>query len=378
MTSLCRREGGARSLTKMSDSVKARFQSIKLLKNEQLGIGSYGMVCKAVCDGLLCAAKLLHPTIASPRNSQNFDQECQVLSAIKHPNVIQYLGTHQDPETRQQVLMMELMDESLTSFVERAEKDGRAPLPLHVQLNICHEIALALRYLHQNDIIHRDLSSNNVLSLGGKRFKVTDFGMSKLINSGTNVMPLTQCPGCPAYMSPEALETPPVYSKKLDTFSFGVLTIQIHTCRFPDPGPPKRKVRDPKYPVAVELPVFDTERRKSHIDLIPPTHPLLGISKACLSYQEEDRPTTVELCDHISGLKLTAGYIQSVQGESEDKLMLEIKGLKAIISKNENVTSSLKNDIELLIKENESMRKEYAGHPAFGKQILFFSLWKEL
>ena len=91
--------------TKMA-SVKARFQSIKLLKNEQLGIGSYGMVCKAVCDGLLCAAKLLHPTIASPRNSQNFDQECQVLSAIKYPNVIQYLGTHQDPETRQQVLIM--------------------------------------------------------------------------------------------------------------------------------------------------------------------------------------------------------------------------------------------------------------------------------
>ena len=337
----------------MANSVKARFQSIKLLKNEQLGIGSYGMVCKALCDGLLCAAKLLHPTIASARNSQNFDQECQVLSAIKHPNVIQYLGTHQDPETRQQVLIMELMDESLTSFVERAEKDGRAPLPLHVQLNICHEIALALRYFHQNDIIHRDLSSNNVLSLGGKRFKVTDFGMSKLINSGTNVMSLTQCPGCPAYMSPEALETPPVYSKKLDTFSFGVLTIQILTSRFPDPGPPKRKVRDPKYPVAVELPVFDTERRKSHIDLIPPTHPLLGISKVCLSYQEEDRPTAVELCDHISGLKLTAEYIQSVQGESEDKLMLENKGLKAINSKNENIILSLKKDIELLKQENE-------------------------
>ena len=194
------------------------------------------------------------------------------------------------------------MDESLTSFVERAEKAGRAPLPLHVQLNICHEIALALRYLHQNDIIHRDLSSNNVLSLGGKRFKVTDFGMSKLINSGTNVMSLTQCPGCPAYMSPEALELepPPVYSKKLDTFSFGVLTIPILTCRSPDPGPPKRKIRDPKYPVAVELPVFDTEHRKSHIDLIPPTHPLLGISEACLSYHDCDGANVLYMLEHYT------------------------------------------------------------------------------
>ena len=56
----------------------------------------------------------------------------------------------------------------------------------------------------------------------------------------------------------------------------------------------------------------------------------------------------MELCDHISGLKLTAEYIQSVQGESEDKPMLENKDLKAIISKNENMILSLKKDIELL------------------------------
>ena len=136
---------------------------------------------------------------------------------------------------------MELMDESLTSFLERADVSGRAPLQLHVQLNICHEIALALRYLHQNNLIHRDLSSNNVLTLGGKRFKVTDFGMSKLISPTLNAASLTQCPGCPAYMSPESLETPPIYSVKLDTFSFGVLTIQVLTCRFPDPSPPKKK-----------------------------------------------------------------------------------------------------------------------------------------
>ncbi|KAL5503011.1 hypothetical protein EMCRGX_G009886 [Ephydatia muelleri] len=145
-------------------------------------------------------------------------------------------------------------------------------LELHVQLNICHEITLALRYLHQNNLIHRDLSSNNVLTLGGKRFKVTDFGMSKLISPTLNAASLTQCPGCPAYMSPESLETPPIYSVKLDTFSFGVLTIQVLTCRFPDPSPPKKKIRDPKYSAPIEVPVFDIERRKSHIDLIPPTH----------------------------------------------------------------------------------------------------------
>ena len=69
---------------------------------------------------------------------------------------------------------MELMDESLTKFLERPESTG--PLPYHSQLNICHDVALALAYLHSNGIIHRDLSSNNVLLIGeGSRAKVTDF-----------------------------------------------------------------------------------------------------------------------------------------------------------------------------------------------------------
>ena len=48
--------------------------------------------------------------------------------------------------------------------------------------------------------------------------------------------PLTMCPGTAAYMPPEALITPPQYSSKLDCFSYGVLTIQIATRQFPNPG----------------------------------------------------------------------------------------------------------------------------------------------
>ena len=111
---------------------------------------------------------------------------------------------------------MELMDESLTRFLERLT----GPLPYHSQLNICHDVALALAYLHSNAIIHRDLSSNNVLLIGeGSRAKVTDFGMSKLMDMNPRMTPLTQVPGTPAYMPPEALISPPHYSSKLDCFS---------------------------------------------------------------------------------------------------------------------------------------------------------------
>ena len=79
-------------------------------------------------------------------------------------------------------------------------------------------------------IIHRDLSSNNELLIAGCRAKVSDFGMSKFTDiNATCLARMTTCPGTPAFMSPEALDEPPVYTKKLDTFSFGVLLVQINT-----------------------------------------------------------------------------------------------------------------------------------------------------
>ena len=71
------------------------------------------------------------------------------------------------------------------------------------------------------------------------------------------------------------------------------------------------------------------------------------------------------LCDHISGLKLTAEYTRSVESENEDKPMLEIKDLKAIISKNETMILSLKKDIELLKQEKDERCAGYDTIPTW-------------
>ena len=298
-----------------------RYQIVELLKTEELGVGSYGAVCKAMCDDLPCAAKVLHRTLfqfTAPGNTsvmRKFEQECRLLSAIKHPHIVQYLGTYQDPESKLPVLLMELMDESLTRFLKRS----RLPLPYHTEVNLCHDITLALSYLHSNGIIHRDLSSNNVLLIAGSRAKVTDFGMVKLydVNRSTaHLTPLTLCPGTMAYMSPEALRDRPVYTDKLDSFSLGVLCVQIMTRQFPDPGDRFNiiEINDPRAPsgrVQVEIP--EIERRKSHIDLIDPAHPLLPLALDCLKDRDRERPSCHKLCDHMSTLKTSAKYTESVQ-----------------------------------------------------------------
>ena len=293
------------------------YGSVEIYIDKTLGIGSYGKVCKAKCGQLPCAAKLLHDTMFQDNDPginrflERFQQECQFLSTIKHPKIVQFLCTTIDSDSGMPVLLMELMDESLTRFLERFA----GTIPYRIQLNICHDVALALSYLHSNSIIHRDLSSNNILLIGaGSRAKVTDFGMSKLIDMNPRMTPLTLCPGRLVYMPPEALTSPPHYSNKLDCFSYGVLTIQIITQNLPDPTDATYIVKDSRYPTgqaAIFIP--EIERRKKDIDLIDPDHPLRPVALHCLKDIETERPSADDLCERLASLKRECKYLHSVE-----------------------------------------------------------------
>ena len=313
-----------------------RYRHYRLFRNATLGTGAYGQVCRAKLDELPCAAKLLHPILvdrSDPKNQTNlrkFEQECRFLSEIRHPNIVQYLGMVYDRETSLPVLLMELMDESLTHFLERSD----TPLPYHVQVDISHDIALALAYLHSNDIIHRDLSSNNVLLIGpGYRAKVTDFGMSKFTEMHPHMTPLTKCPGTQAYMAPEALQEEPLYTAKLDVFQAGVLMVQIITRKFPDPTRANRRIADPRSPTGIVwMPVPEIERRHNHLSLISDTHSMVGLIRDCLKDEEKDRPTTQQLCQQLSTVKEATLYSESRQEEEEgggrgdEERVREVKG----------------------------------------------------
>ena len=303
------------------------YGAVQVYSEETLGVGSYGKVCKAKRGQLPCAAKLLHDTMFGTNDPgiskfiERFEQECQFLKAIKHPNIVQFLDSFRDPRSRRLVLLMELMDESLTRFLEQSA----GPLPYHTQLNICHDVALALAYLHSNDIIHRDLSSNNVLLIGeGSRAKVTDFGMSKFEGMNPRMTPLTMCPGTTAYMPPEALVTPPRYSNRLDCFSHGVLTIQIVTRQFPNPGDAQVTVQDARYPTGkVHVPVPERERRKKDIDLVDPNHPLLPLALHFLKDNDRERPSADELCGRLATLKGEQMYTCSVEQSREQSVSVQ-------------------------------------------------------
>ena len=115
---------------------KHNFKTVRVLEDQILGIGAFEkLVEQNVMTSSTCAAKLIQetlfdsiaqydivPQIEHRLPIRRFEQECEFLSTLRHPNIIQYLGVHQDPDTGTPVAtaVMELMNESLTHFLEKS------------------------------------------------------------------------------------------------------------------------------------------------------------------------------------------------------------------------------------------------------------------
>lgn len=345
------------------------YQNVQIFKDSPLGHGSFGAVYKAQCDDLPCAAKVLHPTLVDHRGliggSHNkvqtrFQQECQFLDGIRHPNIVLYLGMSTDPQTQQPVLLMELLDESLTDMLESLTN----PLPYHIQVNVCHDVSLAIAYLHSLKIIHRDLSSNNVLMIARRKAKVADFGVSRLVDfDRQSFTPLSLCPGTKAYMSPEALKEPPNYTEKLDVFSFGVIVLQLLTRLFPRPTSSIRDVEDSRSQGRrVQEIVSERERRKDHIMLIERNHPLLETILDCLNDEGRRRPTASRLCQIFSELKQFSNYQESRQHDhlidSSPRAHTLSFEWKNDVSSSESDSSELKKKMEMKMEELKKKLQE--------------------
>ena len=148
--------------------------------------------------------------------------------------------------------------------------------------------------------------------------------MSRMVDVNPRMTPLTQCPGTPAFMAPEALLVNPAYTDKLDVFSTGVLAIQVMTHRFPTPSDSKRIVNYPASPTGViEVPVPERERRKDDLDRIASTHPLLPTALRCIKDRDRERPSAAQLCQSLAALKEAPAYAESVQERPGDAASLQ-------------------------------------------------------
>ena len=170
-----------------------KLKGIKEIDRDELGRGAYGRVYAVKYCEMFCAAKEIHSILVEgvgqvqmQRTIESFMMECRQCSALRHPNVIQFLGIYYPTvagdanRMRLPVMVMEMMADSLTSFVDKHEK-----IPVHIKYSIVHDVSLGLCYLHNHDppIVHRDLSPNNVLLTAHHVAKISDLGVAKVIKA---------------------------------------------------------------------------------------------------------------------------------------------------------------------------------------------------
>ena len=277
------------------------LKSIKGLDSaEKKGSGAYGTVYKVTVKGVTCIAKRLHDilvdvTKVSSRErasiQRKFVAECALLSKLRHPNVVHFVGVHYGRSADDLSLVMECLHTDLAEFLEGCTKE----IPLSIKLSILLDVSYGLLYFHTHSppIIHRDLSANNILLTTDLRAKIADLGVAKLLDPQKHVaIAQTQAPGALYYMPPEALQQNPVYDFKLDIFSFGHLTLYVAAEKFPS----VHELSDEAMYAALQKSAVQIGKRKEAIEQIgEEKHTLYPLITWCLQDRLERRPTTTEL-----------------------------------------------------------------------------------
>ena len=281
------------------------LQGIIELNREELGRGAYGRVYAIKYCGTVCAAKEIHAILVEgvgqvqmQRTIESFIRECQQCSRLRHPNVIQFLGVYFPAgagganRMRLPVMVMEMMADSLTSFVEKHEK-----IPVHIKYSIVRDVSLGLCYLHNHDppIVHRDLSPNNILLTAHHVAKISDLGVAKVIKADSRKT-MTKAPGTVDFMPPECLANSPVYGPPMDVFSFA--GIILHTFNQQWPRPTDAMQFYPKTRRKIAL--LEVERRQQYLDkMIGEAKVLRRLVEECLDDDPAVRPTIANVFERI-------------------------------------------------------------------------------
>ena len=307
-----------------------------------LGEGSYGCVEELRVNGLVCAGKRMYDALVNSQNEgadrmiEKYFDECQLLSGLRHPNVVLFLGIcfldTQPPSTADlPVLVMEMLQGSLDHLLENTPN-----IPLAKKISILQDVARGLVYLHGRTpaIIHRDLTARNVLLNSAMVAKIADMGNSRLVDMQPGQLAQTMTrgvPGTAVYMPPEAFEVPPKYGPKLDMFSFGHLALFTATQQFPGDLLPST-YQDPRSRQLV--PRNEVERRGRYMEglrvMLGRSHGLVQLITQCLDYSSSARPTASEALDRLQQI---SSSIQDIY-HSMTRLQLE-RALKQLEMKHQ-------------------------------------------
>jgi tRNA A-37 threonylcarbamoyl transferase component Bud32 len=236
--------------TNVIDAWKVEYKSIHRVPSGPIGEGSSATIHKVRWLGKDFAEKCFHGS----ENEEAMRKEASLLAGLSHPNILPlFCCSIRDHSCS---LVMELMDGDLHELMEVLvyNESQDAPFQLLEAVDIMLQVAEGMNYLHQNNMLHRDLKSKNILVKYNERdrhvyAKVGDFGISRMKQLSCTNSNLTMDRGTTRWMAPELfgdLKDQNVgpssssesnlslkYDFKVDVYSFGMVCYEILTGRVP-------------------------------------------------------------------------------------------------------------------------------------------------
>ena len=279
-------------------------------RGEEVAAGAYGFVYEVKVDGINRIAKKPHAYFRKRATEadrkevvQNFKKECVVLSKLRHPNIVQFIGVTYENNDRDNISMiMERMECDLANFVRNTVE-----ISLATKLLILQDVSFGLVYLHESNppILHRDLTARNILLTRSLRAKIADVGVAKLMDPATMAATAhTTAPGQAHYMPPEALKKRASYSLKLDSFSFGHLCLHTILEDFPEVCSADDNIE--------KQGTIEKLRRQKSLDEIGEDHIMCPLIIQCLHDNPDKRPTARELNDRINAFVDSGSYVSLI------------------------------------------------------------------
>ena len=262
-------------------------------KGKQIGRGGCGVVyeAKEIKTGQLYAAK----TIIFNDTDEMANREISIMFSVNNPTIVKSLGYsnkdfHGDENFT--IIMQLAPNGSLSSVLKKAQKNV-IPKKFNntTRQIILIGIARGMKYLHDRNIIHRDLKCGNVLLDKDFHPLITDFGYSKYFEYGHSKSQSIYI-GTVQYMAPEVIKGEP-YGRKADVYSFGILMYEVVTNLEPYPELTKKELKIFQFQTLVSKnklrPKFTT----------PVKEELRNLIEKCWSNDPNDRPTFKEIFNEL-------------------------------------------------------------------------------
>ncbi|KAL6657732.1 hypothetical protein ACP70R_005512 [Stipagrostis hirtigluma subsp. patula] len=200
-------------------------------EERKLGEGGYSVVYRGelMRPSRSVAIKKFKPGTSAALGRIAFADEIKVISRVRQRNLVELVGWCNDGNKDRLLLVYELATEG--SLHEHLHQ-GRSWLLWRTRYNIILDLGRALRYLHDDGVLHGDIKPCNILLDSRHAAKLADFGLARFIEHGVELKTTRNVAGTPGYVDPEFVATGR-RSRESDVYSFGIVLLEIVSGRRP-------------------------------------------------------------------------------------------------------------------------------------------------